>query len=120
VIRGWDVVRAGMSAEPASNWKQSGSSAARLRLAKKPKLRMRMKPRGSRWSRKQRRNSWTGSVRSRCLLAWAESRQRKVTALFQGGQSAVGDGDSVSVAAEKAQRVLRSAEGQGLLSDVRN
>ena len=46
-----------MSAEPASNWKQSGSSEARCRLARKPKLRMCMKPRGSRCSRKRRRNS---------------------------------------------------------------
>src|ERR1035441_3900557 len=64
-----------MSAETASNWKQSGNSAARLRLARKPKLRMRTKPRGSRWSRKRRRNSSTGRVSRRCLLAWAESRQ---------------------------------------------
>ena len=33
-------------------------------------------------------------------------------ALFEGDQSAVGDGDAVGVAAEIAQRVLRSAEGR--------
>jgi hypothetical protein len=68
-----------MSAELASSWKHSGNSEARRRLARNPKLRMRMKLRGSRWSRKRRRNSSTGRVRSRCLLACAESRQRKVT-----------------------------------------
>jgi hypothetical protein len=61
-----------MSAEPASSWKQRGSSEARFRLARKPKLRMRMKQSGSRWSRKRRRNSSTGRVSSRCLLACAE------------------------------------------------
>ena len=33
-------------------------------------------------------------------------------ALFEGDQSAVGDGDAVGVAAEIAQRVFRSAEGR--------
>ena len=33
-------------------------------------------------------------------------------ALFEGDQSAVGDGDAVSVAAEIAQRVFRSTEGR--------
>jgi len=37
-----------------SNRKQSGRSSARRRLARKPKLRMRTKPRGSRCSRKRR------------------------------------------------------------------
>ena len=35
----------GSCAEP-SNWKQSGRRVARLRLARKPKLRMRTKPMG--------------------------------------------------------------------------
>ncbi len=51
-----------------SNRKQSGRSSARRRLARNPKLRMRTKPRGSRWSRKRRRNSSTGRVISRFLL----------------------------------------------------
>jgi hypothetical protein len=62
-----------------SNRKQSGSSVARCRLARKPKLQMRTKPRGSRCKRKRRRNSSTGRVMSRFLLPWVESRQRKVT-----------------------------------------
>src|SRR6266571_1805325 len=37
--------------------KHSGNSEARLRLARKPKWRMRTKLLGSRWSRKRRRNS---------------------------------------------------------------
>ena len=65
--------------DPPSSCKQSGSSVARLRLARKPKLRMRTKPGGSRCSRKRRRNSSTGRVISRFLLPCAESRQRKVT-----------------------------------------
>src|SRR6266496_5456526 len=75
----------GMLLQPrfsAASWskrKQSGKSIARCRLARKPKLRMRTKPRGSKWSRKRRRNSSTGRVMSRFLLPWAESRQRKVT-----------------------------------------
>src|SRR5271157_341932 len=58
---------------------QSGSNRARRRLARKPKLRMRTKPRGSRCRRKRRRNSSTGRVISRFLLPWAESRHRNVT-----------------------------------------
>ncbi len=65
--------------KPPSSRKHSGNSVARLRLARKPKLRMRTKPGGSRWSRKRRRNSSTGRVMSLFLLPRAESRQRKVT-----------------------------------------
>src|SRR5260370_18911252 len=39
-------------------------------------------------------------------------------ALFQGDQSSVGDGDAVSVPAEIAQRVLRSAEGRLGIDDT--
>ena len=63
----------------SNSWKQMGSRLARRRLARKPKWRMRTKRRGSRCSRKRRRNSSTGSVISFFLLPWAESRQRKVT-----------------------------------------
>ena len=45
-----------------SNREQSGRNAARRRLARKPKLRMRTKPGGSRCKRKRRRNSSKGSV----------------------------------------------------------
>ena len=57
----WTVMlgEAVVFSEPPSSWKQSGRSVARLRLARKPKLRMRTKPGGSRWSRKRRRNSST-------------------------------------------------------------
>ena len=65
--------------EPLRKWKQRGRSEARLRLARKPKLRMRTKPRGNRCRRKRRRNSSTGRLMTRFLLAWAESRQRKLT-----------------------------------------
>ena len=67
------------SAELPSRLKQSGSSLLRWRLARKPKLRMRTKPRGSRWSRKRRRNSSAGKLMTRFRLLWVESRQRKRT-----------------------------------------
>jgi DNA-binding NarL/FixJ family response regulator len=51
---------------------------ARRRLARKPKWRMRTKPRGSRCSRKRRRNSFTGSVISFFLLPWLEMATRWV------------------------------------------
>src|SRR6266849_5246537 len=62
-----------------SSWKQSGKLVARLRLARKPKLRMRTKPLGSRCNRKRRKNSSTARVSNFCSLLWAESRQRNVT-----------------------------------------
>ena len=52
---------------------------ARLRLAKKPKLRMRTKPCGRMCSKKRHRNSSTDRGSNFCLLWSAESRQRKVT-----------------------------------------
>jgi hypothetical protein len=59
--------------------KHRGSKAACLRLARKPKWRMRTKPLGSRCSRKRRRNSSRETVIAFCRLWSAESRQRKVT-----------------------------------------
>src|SRR6266567_3471856 len=59
--------------------KHSGSSVERRRLARKPKLRMRTKPLGSRCSRKRDKNSSSDKVISFCSLLWTESRQRKVT-----------------------------------------
>src|SRR5208337_304407 len=57
----------GSGAEP-SNRKQSGNVVVRLRLAKKPKLRMRTKPLGSRCSRKRRKNSSSDRVSNFCSL----------------------------------------------------
>jgi hypothetical protein len=62
------AVAAEISVASWSKRKQSGKSIARCRLARKPKLRMRTKPRGSRCRRKPRRNSSTGRVMSRFLL----------------------------------------------------
>ena len=56
------------SCTESSRRAQSGSNRARRRLAKRPKLRMRTKPRGSRWSRNRRRNSSTESVIRRFLF----------------------------------------------------
>src|SRR5271166_7106240 len=64
--------------EPSKE-RQSGTVAARLRLARKPKLRMRTKPLGSRCNRKRRKNSSTDRGSNFCSLLWAESRQRIVT-----------------------------------------
>jgi hypothetical protein len=61
------------------NCRQSGSRVERRRLARKPKLRMRTKPFGSRCSRKRDKNSSSDKVISFCSLLSAESRQRKVT-----------------------------------------
>jgi integrase len=58
---------------PPSSWKQSGKVVARLRLARKPKLRMRTKPSGSRCNRKRRKNSSRDRVINFCSLLWAES-----------------------------------------------
>src|SRR5450755_190324 len=51
----------------SSSCRQSGNAAARRRLARKPKKRTRMKPRGNVCSRKRRRNSSAVSVISRGL-----------------------------------------------------
>src|SRR5664279_571839 len=61
-----DAGVAGCSRDPPSRWKHSGNSAARFRLARNPKLRMRTKPS-------------TARVMSRFLLPCAESLQRNVT-----------------------------------------
>src|SRR6267378_1482940 len=51
-----------------SSWKQSGKVVARLRLARKPKFRMRTKPSGSRCNRKRRKNSWSDRGSNFCSL----------------------------------------------------
>ena len=62
-----------------SKRKLRGRSAARLRLARKPKLRMGINPSGSRWSRNRRRNFSTERLMLRLRLPWAESLHRNVT-----------------------------------------
>src|SRR5258708_7826610 len=74
-----DAGVAALSCDPPSSWKHNGKSVDRFLLARNPKLRMRTKPGGSRWSRKRRKNSSTARVMSLFLLQCAESRQRKVT-----------------------------------------
>jgi hypothetical protein len=71
-----------------------------------------MKLRGSRWSRKRRRNSSTGQSQESLLVGMrGVSPAEGDVALLKGDESAVGDGDAVCVSAEIAQRVFRSAEG---------
>src|SRR5271170_4379070 len=83
-----DVV---FSKSPSSR-KHSGRSVARRRLARKPKLRMRTKPGGSRWSRKRRRNSSTARVMSLFLLPWAAVAPAEGHVVVgERDQSAVGD-----------------------------
>ena len=58
-------------AEPTRYWLSTLPAHTKLsdrRLARKPKFRMRTKSRGSRWSKKRRKNSSTGRVISRFLL----------------------------------------------------
>ena len=62
-----------------SKRKLRGRSAARLRLARKPKLRMRINPSGSRWSRNRRRSCSPERLMIRLRLPWAESLHRNVT-----------------------------------------
>src|SRR5450759_4603984 len=104
-----DVAGADMFSDPRSSWKQSGRSVARCRLARKPKLRMRTKPRGSRWSRKRRRNSSTARVMSLFLLPWVESRQRKVTLPSERATSLLLE-MATRVIAEIAQHMFRPPE----------
>ena len=99
--------------EPPSSRKHSGNRVARLRLARKPKLRMRTKPGGSRWSRKRRRNSSTARVMSRLLVAVGGIAPAEGdVAIGESDQPAVGDGDAMGVGAEIAQHMFRSAEGR--------
>src|SRR5713101_3369306 len=51
-----------------SSWKQSGKVVARLRLARKPKFRIRTKPSGSTCNRKRRKNSSRDRVINFCSL----------------------------------------------------
>ena len=66
----FDGAEIGRAPVASSCW-QSGNVAARRRLARKSKKRMRMKPRGSVCSRKRRKNSSAVSVISRRLLPCA-------------------------------------------------
>ena len=89
-------------------------------MARKPKWRMRTKPRGSRWSRKRRRNASAGKLISFFLLPCAESRQRKgYDVIVQRHEPVVGDSDTMGVGAEVAQRVFWAAEGTlGVLGPI--
>ena len=59
------------SAEVVSNCWHKGNSFERRRLARKPKLRMRTKPRGNTCRKNRRRNSSAGMVIFRLRLPWA-------------------------------------------------
>ena len=83
-----------------------------MRLAKKPKLRMRTKPCGRMCSKKRDRNSSTDSGSNFCLLWSAESRQRKVTwPSSEGDQAVVGDGHAMGVAAQVLQHIFGTTKG---------
>src|SRR5271165_3808794 len=107
-----EAVGCKVSAELWSKRKQSGRSVARCRLARKPKLRMRTKPRGSKCSRKRRRNSSTESVISRFVLVSRIPPAKRDLALGQGDEPVIGDGDAVGVSAEITQGMLGTTEGR--------
>ena len=100
------------SVERRSRPKQRGSRLARRRLARKPKLRIRTKPRGSKCSRKaaqelvhrQRHQPLLVAV---CGVAPTEGD----VAIMESETPMVGNGYAVGVGAEIAQRVFWSTEG---------
>ena len=115
--RGWvvDAVEGSDSACGGSAWrarKHSGKRAARLRLARKPKLRMRTKPLGSRCSRKRRRNSSSERVITFCSL-WSSrvAPAKGDLAVGERDQAMVGDGHAMGVAAQILQHVFGATEG---------
>ena len=73
---------------------------------------MRTKPRGSRWSRKRRRNSSTGQGHQPLLVAVSGISPAKGDVLVgKSNEPVVGDGDPMGIVAEIAQRMFRAAEG---------
>ncbi len=85
---------------------------ARRRLARKPKERMRTKPRGRTWSRKRRRNSCEPRVIilffiTVGIILPAESN----LVMLESYEAMVGDGYAMGVTGEIAEHMLGTAEG---------
>jgi hypothetical protein len=87
-----------VSGAALSSWKQGGKVVARLRLARKPKLRKRTKPSGSRCNRKRRKNS----SRDRGGIA----PTKRDLPISKRDQSMVGDGYAMSVTAQITEYML--------------
>jgi len=88
-----------------SSWKQSCRSVARLRLARKPKLRMRTKPAAA-GEQKAAQKLFDIQGHEPFLVAVAESRQRKVTLFLESDQPGVRDGDAMGVGTEITQHMF--------------
>ena len=95
-----------------SNRKQSGKGRARCRLARKPKLRMRTKPRGQQVQEEAAQELIDRQGHEPLLVAVSGVAPAEGdVALGESNQPVVGDGDAVGVGAEIAQHMFWSAEG---------
>ena len=85
---------------------------ARLRLAKKPKLRMRTKPCGRMCSKKRHKNSSSDRDSNFCSL-WCSgiTPAKSDLAIGEGDQAMVGDGHAMGVAAQILQHIFGATEG---------
>jgi hypothetical protein len=95
--------------DPEVQRKQSGNGRARCRLARKPMLRTRTKPRGGRWSRKRRRNSSTVRVNSRFLLRERNLSSGSDITVGEGNEPMVGDGDTMGTQQQPTKASSRFA-----------
>ena len=98
-----------MFSELPRSRKHSGNRVARLRLARNPKLRMRTKPGGSRWSREAAKELIDWQSHEPLLVAVRGiAPSEGDVAIGEGNQPAVGDGDAMSIGAEITQHMFRS------------
>ena len=90
---------------------QSGTSAPRRRLARKPKCRMRTKPRGSTCSKKRRKNSSTWqSQESFLVFVSGVSPAKRNLVIRERDEPVIGNCNPMSVGAEIAKYLFGSAE----------
>ena len=110
----WTVMppKQAFSLMPPSSWKHSGKSAARFRLARNPKLRMRTKP-GRQQMEQEAAQELLDSQSHEPLLVAVRgiAPAEGDVAIGESDQPGVGDGDAMSVCAEIAQHMFRSSEG---------
>ena len=110
--RSWAVISGSVARSSApSRARQRTSILPRLRLAKKPKWRMRTKPLGRTWTRK--RQELICGDRHDLLLAAVRIvfPAKRDSIILERHQSMVGDGDAVRIASEIVQNMLGTAEG---------
>src|SRR5258708_2804719 len=96
---GWLAAVAGRSRHDCmpSSERQRWSEAARRRLAKRPKWRMRTRPLGRTWIRKRRRNSSAAEGDAMVLASH---------------ETLVGDGDVMGISGQIVENVFSTAEGR--------